>query len=51
MSEALEIKNGRATFEGMAFAGLCVAFHPSHEGQPLPEIFEEHQFDNEEEWT
>lgn len=50
VSEALHIDNGLATFEGLAFAGLCVAFFPSYEGQPIPEIFEDHQFDNREQW-
>lgn len=37
-----------ASFQGTAFAGTCVPFMPKYEGQPLPEILE--GYDNEEEW-
>ena len=50
LAEALGIVVGDVTFEGIAFAGLCVACRPEYEGQPIPEVFEDHQFDNSEEW-
>lgn len=38
------------SFEGVAFAGLCVPFSPKYPGQPLPDLFAAHEFDSAEEW-
>ena len=46
----LGIKVGIGTFQGLAFAGTCVPFHAAYEGQPLPEVFAEYEFDDAEEW-
>jgi len=42
-------KCGDGAFESLAFAGLCVPFHPAFKGQELPEIIA--GFDNVEEWS
>lgn len=47
----LGIDHGTGTFEGTAFAGLCVPFHPAYDGQPLPPVLAEHNFDDAEEWA
>jgi len=31
---------GRATFEGLAFGGLCVPIGPLRENQPIPEVLQ-----------
>lgn len=41
----------KASFQGTDFAGTCAVFHPAFEGQPLPRIFEEFEFDNSDEWA
>lgn len=48
LAELAGCKCGSGSFEGLAFAGLCVPFYPAHEGQELPEIIA--GFDNKEEW-
>lgn len=45
-----DILCGTGSFEGGAFAGLCVPFHPKHAGQPLPEVFALYEFDTAGEW-
>lgn len=47
----LGVKCNDGTFEGVAFAGLCVPFYPAFDGQPLPDVFEENAFDDAEEWS
>ncbi len=46
----LGINHGVGTFEGTAFAGLCVPFSPAYPGQPLPVVFAEFEFDDAAEW-
>ena len=46
----LGIKASIGTFEGLGFAGTCVPFHPAYDGQELPEVFAEYEFDDAEEW-
>lgn len=48
LADHLGVKCGVGTFEGIAFAGLCVPFYQAHEGQALPDALE--GFDDEDEW-
>ena len=51
VAEQLDIAVGVGSFEGIAFAGLCVPFFPQRSGDPLPVIFAENEFDTAEEWN
>lgn len=42
LADHLDIEAGEGSFEGMAFAGLCVPFNPKYADQPLPECMEGH---------
>lgn len=48
IADRYTISAGECRSEGTAFAGTCVCFKPSFEGQRCPEIFEE--FDKGGDW-
>lgn len=41
IGEELCIRTDAATFQGLAFAGLCAPFFPRFDGQPVPEVLED----------
>lgn len=48
ISESLNVRCGKAQFEGTAFAGTCVPFWAGFPGQPCPEPM---LFHDETEWS
>jgi predicted RecB family endonuclease len=48
LARHLGIEAGTGDFQGLAFAGLCVPFHPASEDQPLPDVL--NGYDDEDEW-
>jgi hypothetical protein len=50
LAHKLGVKAGSADMDHHELGGLCVVFYPAHEGQPLPQVFEEVGMDTPSEW-
>ncbi len=46
----LDINSGECTIEGCDMGGSAVAFYPSKEGQPVPQVLVELNIDSEADW-
>jgi hypothetical protein len=46
----LDINSGECTIEGSDLAGSAVAFYPSKEGQPVPQVLVDLNIDSESDW-